>query len=136
MCVDDIICITNEPFKDKLEQLETIFHQLSLNSQALRRAKEAWTQAGHWITHGRSPLTARNAQGTRWISERELFRFGKMSNYLRAIGMRCMPILSPMAMVPSNQDPREDKTNALTISHDARAKVNAKVRNISGTDTP
>ena len=65
MYVDDIVCITNEPFKDKLEQLETVFHQLRLNTQALRRAKEAWTQAGHWITHSRSPLTVHRAQGTR-----------------------------------------------------------------------
>ena len=119
VCVDDIVCLTNQPFKDKLEQLEAVFQQVRLNAQALRSAKAAWTQAGDWITHGCSPLAPRNAQGTRRISERELFRFGKMSNYLRAIGMWCMPILSPMAMVPSNQDPQEDKTNALTISHDA-----------------
>ena len=109
MYVDDIVCVTNKPFKDKLEQLETVFHQLRLNAQALRRAKEAWTQAGHWITHGRSPLTAHRAQGTRRISEHELFRFDKMSNYLRATGMRCMPILSPMAMVPANQEPQREQ---------------------------
>ena len=134
--VDDIVCLTNKPFKDKLEQLEAVFHQLRLNAHALRSAKAAWTQADCWINQGRNPFTARNACGLRQISERELFRFGKMSNYLRTMGMQCMPILSPMAMVPSNKNTRGDKTKALTISCEDRAKVHAKVRNISGTETP
>ena len=30
--VDDIVCLTNQPFKDKLEQLEAVFQQLRLNA--------------------------------------------------------------------------------------------------------
>jgi hypothetical protein len=39
-----------------------------------------------------------------------------MSNYLKKMGMQCMPILSPMASVPSNKATRKDNNRALTIS--------------------
>jgi hypothetical protein len=134
--IDDIIRITNEPFEDKLEQLNAAFQQLRLNAQELSNAKAAWTQADYWIAHGRSPFTARNAQGTRQISERELIGFGKMSKYLKTMGMQCLPLLSPMAMVPSNQSPQDDRSNALAISRKARTNVNSKARITYGTETP
>ena len=125
MYIDDIVSITNEPFEDKLEQLNAAFQQLRLNAQGLSNAKAAWTQSDYWIAHSRSPFTARNARGIRQISERELIGFGKTSKYLKTMGMQCMPTLSPMAMVPSNQSPQGNRSNALVISHKARTNVKA-----------
>ena len=125
MYIDDIVSITNAPFADKLEQLNAAFQQLRLNAQGLSNAKAAWTQSDYWIAHSRSPFTARNARGIRQISERELIGFGKISKYLKTMGMQCMPTLSPMAMVPSNQSPQDDRSNALVISHKARTNVKA-----------
>ena len=93
--IDDIVRITNEPFEDKLEQLNAAFQQLRLNAQELSNAKAAWTQADYWIAHGRSLFTARNAQGIRQISERELIGFGKISKYLKTMGMQCLPTSVP-----------------------------------------
>ena len=61
--VDDILCITNEPFEEKLEQLKSVFQRLQLNANALRRAKEAWTQAGYRITQSCNPFATRNVYG-------------------------------------------------------------------------
>ena len=125
MYIDDIVSITTEPFEDKLEQLNAAFQQLRLNAQGLSNAKAAWTQSDYWIAYSRSPFTARNALGIRQISERELIGFGKISKYLKTMGMQCMPTLSPMAMVPSNQSPQGNRSNALVISHKARTNVKA-----------
>jgi hypothetical protein len=91
--VDDILCIRNEPFEEKLEQLKSVFQRLHLNANALRKAKTAWTQAGYWITQSRKPFATCDACGVRQTSEHELFRFGMMSNYLRKMGMQSMPVL-------------------------------------------
>ena len=136
MYIDDIVSITTEPFEDKLEQLNAAFQQLRLNAQGLSNAKAAWTQSDYWIAHSRSLFTARNARGIRQISERELIGFGKIAKYLKTMGMQCMPTLSPMAMVPSNQSPQDDRSNALVISHKARTNVNHKARITYGNETP
>ena len=49
MYIDDIVSITNEPFEDKLEQLNAAFQQLRLNAQGLSNAKATWTQSDYWI---------------------------------------------------------------------------------------
>jgi hypothetical protein len=67
--VDDILCITNEPFDQKLEQLKAVFQRLRLNVNALRCAQAVWTHAGYWISQSRNPFATRNACGIRQISE-------------------------------------------------------------------
>jgi hypothetical protein len=39
--VNDILCITNKPFEEKLEQLQAVFQQLRLNANAVLLARAA-----------------------------------------------------------------------------------------------
>jgi hypothetical protein len=39
--VNGILCITNQPFEDKLEQLKAVFQRLSLNANALHHTRAA-----------------------------------------------------------------------------------------------
>ena len=87
------------------------------------RTKAAWTQASCWITQSRNPFATRNTYGVRQLSEHELFRLGKISNYLKNMGIQSMPVLSPMASIPSNKDTRKDNARTVTISNGVQSHV-------------
>jgi hypothetical protein len=82
----------------------------------VRRAQAAWTHAGYWLSQSHNPFATRQLYGIRQISKHELFRFGRMSNYLKTMGMQSMSILSPVASVPSTKDNQKGKACTLTIS--------------------
>jgi hypothetical protein len=63
VCVDDILCIANKPFEEKLEQLKAVFQRLRLNANAALLARAAWNCSGQWISQNRNPLATRNACG-------------------------------------------------------------------------
>jgi hypothetical protein len=69
VCVDDILCISDEPFDEKLEQLTAAFQQLRLNANATLLAQAAWNYSGYWISQDCNPFATRNAYGIRSISE-------------------------------------------------------------------
>jgi hypothetical protein len=79
--VNDILCLSNKPFEDKLEQLEAVFQQIRVNTNMTLCVQAAWKYSGYWISQGCNQLDKRNVSGFRQMSECELCCFGKMAIY-------------------------------------------------------
>jgi hypothetical protein len=85
--VDDILCLMNTAFKDKLEQLQAVFQQISINANRALLAQAAWQYSGYWINQGHNQLATHNTSGIRQMSEYELCCFGKIAIYCQMMGM-------------------------------------------------
>jgi hypothetical protein len=105
--VDAILCLANKPFEDKLEQLQAVFQRISINATAAFLTRAAWKYSGYLINQGRNQLATRNTHGIRQMSEHELCCFGRIPTCFQTMGMQGMPILSPMARVPSRKNQPE-----------------------------